>query len=1179
MVFALTGIEGLEVLLMRRAFRAWLACSLALLAGWSISAQAQTFQGSFSGTVTDATGAVIPGATVSAVELGKGFSRSAVTLDDGTYEIALLPPGHYRLTAAKEGFEKTTQGSLDLTVNQHQKVDFLMKVGAQTTTVTVEAAPAVVDTQSSSVGTTIEQAKVDQVPLNGRNFLELTLLAPGVVPGTSGSRISDRGGAINVNGMRESMNSYWLDGLDNTSTGVGQFTVAPPVDSVQEFRMETGVYEAKFGAHAGAQVNVVTKSGTNEFHGTLHEFFRNSALDATNFFEPSVPPFRRNQFGGTVGGPIDLPGVYDGHDRSFFFFAFEGLRERRSFFNRARVPTLAERSGDFTDLLAPDCNPQTVLLNPVLLLTGSGSPTFTNINQVFPQADPVGQALVNLYPQPNVSNARCGAVNYVAQVNRKIDTDTYVGRVDHRWGSKDNIFFRYNLTRDHEFLPSGPTAPVGTGTSVPGFGTFLPNAFQMAGMDWTHIFTPTLINELKLGYNRWQHRQKNEDQGRLIAQQLGIQGLSTSDPQRTGVPNLTFAGYDSLGADTVTPQAGAVNTFQIADTLTHVHVNHSLAYGFDIRTVRRGNFGIDNIIRGQFDFTGLVTGGLVLQSLPPTLQQPLLQQCPPPSCAFVGNPVADALLGLPTDWIKGFQQYLSGYFGEYDFFGQDTWKARRNLTLNFGIRYEYKGLTTDKADHFANFDFNKGLLLVAGRSSATLENFDPTTGLYVPVGTESLGGAAENRSLQHPDRNNFAPRFGFAWQPFGDSRTVVRGAYGVFYDQTFGDVYFQKSSNPPFVRINLGNVGAALPLLQMGFFTPDSGAVIQKALTGAVGPVFPTTSPFEINFDDSFIQEWAFNVQRELPGSWLVDVGYLGTRGLHLPRETDPNQPNNSNPALCSAGCPRRFPNFSGFSYTESSGSSIYHAFQAKVEKRYSRGLAFLGAYTWSKSIDTNSSPFGTDRNENFPQNSRSLAAEKALSDFDFRHRLSLAYVYDLPVGNTLWKLQSSRLNYLIEGWEVSGIVTAQSGAHFTPNISGNLSGADESQTSGTGHPTDRPNLAGSGFYPTKQTSDQWVLASAFSAPAPFTFGNAGRNILIGPGLGSWDFSVIRKFRLAETKTLEFRAEMFNIFSRANFDIPKRDVASPSFGKIFNTVQPLAGLASGGPGDPREVQFGLKLIW
>jgi len=471
---------------------------------------------------------------------------------------------------------------------------------------------------------------------------------------------------------------------------------------------------------------------------------------------------------------------------------------------------------------------------------------------------------------------------------------------------------------------------------------------------------------------------------------------------------------------------------------------------------------------------------------------------------------------------------------------------------------------------------------VAGRGTVTLENFDPTTGLFVPTGVENLGSTAENRSLQHPDRDDFAPRFGFAWQPFGDSKTVVRSAYGVFYDQTFGDVYFQKSFNPPFFSLSAGNLQAALPAIQAGQLPVGTGALIQTALTGIVGPLFPTTRPFQINFQDAFIQEWSFNVQRELAGSWLVDVGYIGTRGLRLPQETDPNQPDNSNPALCSAGCPRPFPNFYGFSYTESSGSSIYHALQVKVEKHYSRGLAFLGSYTWSKSIDTNSRPFGTSRNENFPQNSRDLAAEKALSDFDFRHRLSLSYIYELPVGNTVWKLQNSRVNYLIEGWELSGVVTAMSGPHFTPNISGSISGADESQTTGTGHPTDRPNLTRSAFYPSNQNPNQWVLPTAFSAPQPFTFGNAGRNILTGPGLGSWDFALIRKFRLVETKTLEFRAEMFNIFNQANFDIPtiqNRDIASPSFGKIFNTIQPVAGLASGGPGDPREIQLALKLLW
>jgi hypothetical protein len=1149
---------------MRREVQAGLACSLVLLAGCTLSVWAQQFQGSFTGTVTDTSGAVVPGATITAIEVDKGFSRTVLTLDDGSFEIPLLPPGRYRLTAEKSGFEKTTQGPLELTVNAHLKMDFQLKVGSQTTTVTVEATAPLLDTQTSSVGTTVDREKVVQLPLNGRQFLELTLFTPGVVPGTQGSENSERGGAINVNGMRESMNSFWLDGMDNTSIGVGQYVVAPPIDSVQEFRMETGTYEAKFGANAGAQINMVTKSGTNEFHGSVYEFFRNAKLDARNFFEPFVPHFVRNQFGATIGGPISIPHVYNGHDRTFFFAAFEGLRERRAFFNRAHVPTMAERDGDFSDLLDPSCPKPTVLLNPIALLGGQIQ-TFTNINEVFgplglPGPDPVGQALVKLYPEPNVPNAACGAVNFVTPQTRRIGLNSYVGRLDHRWGTKDSIFGRYNLNLDDSFFPS---------SAVPGFGLKTNNGFQMAGFDWTHTFTPTLINEAKIAYNRWQLRWNNEDQGRMIAQELGITNVPTAY-RMTGVPNMDFGGgYDGLGAGTNVPQFGAVNTFEFADTLTQVHGNHSLAYGFDIRSIKRGNFFIDNSIRSEFSFTGLVTGGL--GQLPPEVQALITQN----GQYNLGNGVADALLGLPTYWLNGFSAYISGAGSEYDFFVQDNWKAHRNLTVNLGLRYEYNSLVTDKHDHLASFDFSKGLLLVAGRKEATLMDFDPATGEYVTVGTESLGGTAENRTLQHPDRNNWAPRIGFAWQPFGSTKTVIRGGYGIFYDQTFGDVYFQKASNPPFVRIGLGTLTDALPLIEAGFaglpggLIPGTGQVIQNAFEPSiVAPLFPVTSPFEIDFRDGFIQQWSFDIQREVGGSWLLDVAYVGTQGMHLPRETDPNQ-------IYPETGTRPYPNFSQFSYTESSGKSSYHALQLKVVKKYSHGLTLTGGYTWSKSLDTNSTIFGTGRNTNFPQDSRNLAAEKGLSDFDYRHRFSLAYVYDLPFGDTLWKAQNSKANYLIQGWQLSGIAQVQSGAPFTPRFGGDISCTNEG--------SDRPDLIGNP-YPANQTVDQWVVASAFADPrvslgVPCAFGNAGRNILIGPGTAVWDFSLIRRFRLTESKSLEFRAEMFNIFNRPNFNVPVSDVNSASFGQITNTVQPIAGDASGGPGDPREIQFALKFIW
>jgi hypothetical protein len=1163
----------------RLPIRRQLLVLVLLLGGVCLAARAQTFQGSFSGTITDPSGAVIPGAVVTVLEQGKGFTRSVSTGSDGSFEVPLLPPGRYRLTVQKDGFEKTVRGPILLTVNQHLRVDCMLKVGEQTATVTVEATPIAVESETSSVGTTIDQEKVTEVPLNGRNFLELALLVPGVSPGTEGTRISDRGGAINVNGMRDSMNSYWLDGLDDTSVGVGQFTVAPPLDSVQEFRMETGVYEAKFGAHAGAEVNIVTKSGTNDVHGTLYEYVRNTAFDARNFFDPTVPPMHRNQFGGTIGGPVALPHVYDGHDHTFFFLAYEGTREHRGFYDNFLVPTLGERTGDFSDLQNPNCPKRTMLLNPLALFQEQIQP-FTNLNEVLPQADPVGQALVNQYPQPNIPNAACGAANYTALVNRQVSFDTTTARFDHRFNDKDSMFFRYNLNFDREFLPTG-TVPEST-TTLPGYGTIDHNSYQMAGLDWTHIFSPRLVNELKLGFNRWQRRQNNQDAGNPLAQTLGLQGLNRMDPNQTGVPNLNFSGYDSLGADESTPERGAVNTFQLGDTLTRVQGSHTLTYGADIRAVRRGSFSVDNIIRGEYDFTGGVTGGF--GQVTPQLEQAL--QCLPPSCTF-GNSVADALLGLPEYWINGFQEYISGAFGEYDFFLEDDWRVRRNLTFNLGLRYEYKALVTDKYNRFANFDFKSGNLMLAGTGATTLESFDPGTGLYAPVGTLNLGSTAKNRSLQYPDRDNFAPRIGFAWQPFSKSNTVLRGGYGIFYDQTFGDVYFQKANNPPFVQINAGNLGSALPLLTSGMFSPGSGAVLQNALAGIVGPAYPTLSPFQLNFQNAFIQEWSLDVQRQVGSSWLFDLGYVGTQGLHLVQETDPNQPMNPSvnpspttlPACQSTGCPRPYATLSGFSYTQSSGSSSYHAMQAKVERRYSRGLSLLASYTYSKSIDTSSGPFSDSRNANFPQNSYNVAAEKAVSDFDFTHRLSVAYLWAMPFGSTVAKLDNARVNSLIEGWQVGSVFSVQSGPPFTPFVSGSVSGADEVQITGTGNDTDRPNITGSSFYPAQQTPQQWVLGSAFSTPQKYTFGNAGRNILRGPGLGTCDFSVLRSFRLGEEKKLEFRAEMFNIFNRANFDIPRRDLASSSFGQVFNTVQPIAGLASGGPGEPREIQLGLRLSW
>ena len=1175
----------------------------------------QTFQGSFTGTVMDPTGAVVPGALVTITEKDKGFSRSANTSVDGSFQIPLLPPGQYLLSAKKEGFNRFERGPLTLLVNQHLREDINLQLGPMSNYVSVEAYPATVESQTSSVGTTIDEQKVNDVPLNGRNFLELALLVPGVSPGTTGSAVSTRGGggSINVNGMRDSMNSYWLDGLDDTSVGVGQYTVAPPLDSVQEFRVETGVYPAKFGAHAGAEVNMVTKSGTNDLHGSVYEYARNTAFDARNFFDPSVAPMHRNQFGATLGGPAVVPGIYDGRDHTFFFFAYEGTREHRGFYDNFLVPSALDRQGNFGP--SNPCDSATVLLNPL-----SGQP-FNDIHQVYgPQgADPVGQALVNNYPSPNISNAPCGAANYTALVDRQVNYDTLTGRVDHQFDTKNSLFVRYSLNFDREFWPSG-TVPEST-TTVPGYGRSSHNAYQMTGLDWTHIFSPKLVNEVKLGYNRWQLRQSNEDLGNPLAASLGITGLNQIGGASAGVPDMTFSGYAGMGGDPAVPELGAVNTFQIGDTLTHVVGSHTLSYGVDMRSVRRGNFTVENNYHGAFGFTEAITNGSLLLAsgqVTPQQLQGIIESTGLP-CAFttpiscqLGNSVADALMGLPQYWLNGSQEYISGAFGEYDFFVQDDWRVRPHLTLNLGMRYEYKSLVTEKGNHFSNFDFSNGDLMVAGTNAVAMWSFNPSQNPYTgqfqinpqpctaqtcAQNTLNLGSTSRNRALQYPDRTNFEPRVGLAWQPFKNSKTVLRGGYGIFFDQTFGDVYFQKASNPPFLRLNEGNIGEALALVGMGDYYPGTGQIIQNAFSNIGGATYPALSPFQLNFQNAFIQEWSGDVQRQIGNTWLIDIGYVGTRGLHLVQETDPNQPlnmtstSNAPPAVqaatltaCEMGsCPSPIPYLGTFGYTQSAGSSIYHALQVKVERRFSKGLSLLAAYTYSKSIDTASSPFGDARNANFPQNSYDVAAEKAVSDFNFPHRLSLAYIWNMPFGSSVVKFRNPQLNYAIQGWEAGGVLTVQSGPPFTPVMSGNVSGADEINNAtvqtGVASDTDRPNIASGTFYPAKKSPQQWVLSTAFSTPSAFTFGNAGRNILRGPGLGSCDFSILRNFRLGESAKVQFRAEMFNIFNRANFDIPQNIVNTASFGRIFNTVQPVAGLASGGPGEPRELQLGLWLIW
>jgi len=1171
---------------------------LTILIAAPLCLRAQQVQGSITGTVTDQSGAIVPGVTVTAKEIDTGLTRSEVTREDGSFTIPLLPPGSYRLTAEKSGFQKTVLGPINLLVDAHLRADVLMKVGSQTTILTVESTAPVLDTQSATVGTTVEEAKISQLPYNGRQFLETMLFTPGVVPGVQGSELntSGHGGSINVNGLREDENSFLLDGMSNTTIAAGTYVASPPLDSIQEFKVETGVYDAKFGQSGGAQVNMVTKAGTNRLHGSLYEYLRNDNLDARNFFQPDVPPFHRNQYGASLGGPIDVPHIYDGHDKTFFFLNYEGLRDNESFWSRSHVPTLAEQSGDFSDI-APgsSCSTSTLLLDPLVAISSSFPLTVpgNNLNNLVPylpaqMLDPVGHALASYYPTPNIPNAPCGGEDYQAVVAQLIDTNSYVGRIDHRWGSKDNLMYRFNLTADSELRPSGYP------TGVPGFGTRIVNWYTNTGLEWTHTFSPSVFNVAKASYNRWQYNWKNQDQGTMVNQSLGIKGASTAY-RDTGVPNLSFTPYDGLGADPVAPQMGAINTFQYADTLTYMRSNHLFDFGADIRPVKRGNFFQDVDGRDDYDFTGEFTGAAVLGQLPASAQSALLAACPSPSCSF-GNGVADALFGVPTNWIRGAPDTISGTDTQYDFFAQDRWKARPDLMVTLGLRYEYNSLVTDKSDQFGSFDFNKGLELAAGRSAAALLNFVGATGAlgypigqFVQVGRENLGGTPENRALQHPDHTNFGPRIGIAWTPFGNGKTVIRAGGGVYYDQMAGELYFQKSANPPFFQLLQGDlldnesaVFTALNPYAGGQLPLATGLLLQNlfvapSLTQAL---FPELNPVVLDVKDGRVLEWTFDVQRQL-GSWLLDAGYVGTRGLRLPFEWDPNQPNNAlytGGPTCVAGttadtpCPRPYPNFHTMSYTDDIGTSIYHSLQVKVERHYTNGIAVIGAYTWSKALDTNSTYFGTTASPAFPQNSYDLAAEKGRADFDYEQRFSLAYVYDLPFGSKIFNLHNSKADYIIRGWELAGIAMMQSGAPYTPWVDGNPSNNIDNH--------DRPNVVpGVSFYPAHKSVNQWTNPAAFSQPAPYTFGNGGRNILTGPGEGDWDFSLIRNFKIAESKTLQFRAEMFNIFNQANFTLPNGDASSSSFGVIGNTIQPIAGQASGGPGDPREIQFALRLTW
>jgi hypothetical protein len=973
-----------------------------------------------------------------------------------------LPAGGYRLEIALGGY-RAFDSRADLAVGQDLWIDVPLDA-AVGQSIEVSAPVVSIERDAVALRTLIDQQQVMGLPLDGRNFLELALLAPGASPAPQGSASSVRGDfALNVNGAREDFNSYVLDGVYNIDPKLNTPAVRPPVGAIREFEVATSTYDASFGRNGAGQINVITRSGTNRLEGTAYEFFRNDALSARNYFAPRTEPapdYSRHQFGGSAGGPLV-------ESRTFFFADYERTRLREGITRVTRVPTSAERRGDFSQSDRPPLNPLTGQPFP-----GNQIPSFF--------IHPVGAAIAALYPEPNRTTP---SANFVSSPVLADDVHQFDTRIDQVLGGGSRITARYSFS-DRDLIE--PFA--GTGfSSLPGFGNAVARRAQNLSTTFTKTLSPSVVNDARFGYSRVAIGVFAENTT-VSNQGVGLPALS-GNPRDAGLSFISIAGYTPLGHEYNNPQESAADTFQIVDIATWVRGAHLVKAGGEWYGVRQSAYR-DVQARGFLTFVDQ---------------------------GYTGNALADLLLGLPV--ITGGARLDNPEnlrSRSLSVFANDDWRASSSLTISAGLRYDYAAAPFDAHDR-ANL-------------------YDPATGQLVQVGVMGMP-----RGGYTPDRNNVAPRAGFAWTIDKSARTVLRGGYGVYYNQgalaTSEGLYF----NPPYFNLGIYFPARGLPPLTLSDPFP------------AAFPVFipQSATAYQRDLRTPWMEHWNANLQRQLGPSRAVEVAYVGSRGHNLISARDLNQP------APGTNVPNLRPNplFADITLIESRASSDYHALQVKFQQREIRGFSLLAAYTLGKATDDASGFFTSAGDPNFPQDSRNPQAERGRSAFDVRQRLSISFACDLPFGTGPW----------FDGWELQGVVAVQSGRPFTVALHPDIDRSNTGRSNlGFGN-NDRPNLTGDPSLDSP-SPQQWFNTAAFSLPPFGTFGNAGRNILDGPGFSNVNLAVVKSVPLGNAR-LQLRAEAFNLFDRINFDLPDAFLGSPTFGQILSA------------GSPRRIQFGVKALF
>jgi hypothetical protein len=1077
----------------------------------------QTSTGEFNGSVTDSSGAVVPHAKVAAASVETGAAREVTTDSNGGYVITFLQPGVYNLSAEASGFKKTVQNNVELRVNQRAEVNLQLQIGQVNDTVEVTAAAPLLESQSSSLGTVIDTHLTSELPLNGRNFVQLATLAPGVngtgysVSGTimSGTRPDDRrpGTEIFSNGNREGSNDFLYDGIDNNDRLTLSIVLRPGVEAIREFKVQTNLFSADQGRNSGAVVDVVTKSGSNQWHGSAFEFLRNSAMDSRNFFNAKgtpFPSFRYNQFGGSFGGPVEVPKLYRGRDKTFFFVDYEGFRRNQQGISLVTIPPVAARGGDFSAF-------SNRIFDPLTTTPVGSSYTRTQFpGNIIPASrfDPVTAKMVNAYPLPQTSGLNN---NYTTSLNQVQNWDQGDIRVDHQITSNDLFFARYGIQHTATIVP--PSYPPATiaGISHPvllgdeaSFAGVSDNPVQHVVADYTHIFSPALINDFRVGFNRF--RVDYTLGGTTPGENLGVElGVPNANPNafQTGLPIFSPSGYFGTGMSRSLPILRRENTFEELDNVTWTHGRHTWKFGVDVRRrqiteyqTNRGN--------GRFNFSAGFTANPGQSS---------------------GDAIASMLLGYPSLYEQDYLLVWPGIRGtETGLYVADDWRVNGKLTLNIGVRWEYYSPYSEVGNRWANFNPATGKLMIAG-----------------------LNGVGTTAGLSG-DYGDFSPRIGFAYQAL--AHTVVRGGFGIFYNPNGnGGALLRFDRQLPFGPVLSTSPGDQIlgPRVSGGF--PPTPVVDVNVANSPTGNVIGVPG----NFKQAYAEQFNLTVEQEVsPIQTLFKVAYVGNLGRRLGNSFNLNQP-----VPGPGGTTQRRPFFGALptlgdiTYYVSDGLSDYHALQLTAEKRLTSGLTGLIGYTWAHSIDDVATDFGGGSGT--PQDPRCRFCDRGNSAFDLRQRFTASFTYRLP-GFGLKGFAGAMLG----GWQINGILQSQTGLPFTPQL-------QTSTTNGTGS---RPDRVASGVLASGQSIKHWFDQTAFTTPALYTYGNAGRDILFGPGRTNLDASLFKDFKVTEKLTTQFRAESFNIFNHPQFGQPNATIGNGAVTTISSTV-----------GNPRQMQVALRLVF